>query len=89
MNKMIPLIWYIVGYFHLKSLVYVGLSVHTTDHVETRYSTNVYLQARTCQILLLAENPRWSRVWQYLTQEVTLPMIGTHLGVSLHWGDGC
>ena len=24
------------------------------------------LQAETCQILRLAENPRWSRVWQYL-----------------------
>ena len=23
------------------------------------------LQADTCQILSLAENPRWSRVWQY------------------------
>ena len=23
------------------------------------------LQAETCQILSLAENPRWSRVWQY------------------------
>ena len=23
------------------------------------------LQAGTCQILSLAENPRWSRVWQY------------------------
>ena len=22
------------------------------------------LQAETCQILILAENPRWSRVWQ-------------------------
>ena len=26
------------------------------------------LQARTCQILSLAENPRWSRVWQYCIQ---------------------
>ena len=26
------------------------------------------LQAGTCQILSLAENPRWSRVWQYSTK---------------------
>ena len=25
------------------------------------------LQARTCKILSLAENPRWSRVWQFKT----------------------
>ena len=24
------------------------------------------LQAETCQILSLAENPRWSKVWQYI-----------------------
>ena len=27
------------------------------------------LQAGTCQILSLAENPRWSRVWQYLPRK--------------------
>ena len=29
------------------------------------------LQAGTCQILSLAENPRWSRVWQYHTNTDT------------------
>ena len=33
------------------------------------------LQAGTCQILSLAENPRLSRVWQYLIAEKTLLQI--------------
>ena len=30
------------------------------------------LQAETCQTLSIAENPRWSRVWQYWTLKVSI-----------------
>ena len=35
------------------------------------------LQAGTCQILSLAENPRWSRVWQQEPQEFSTEGEGT------------
>ena len=43
------------------------------------------LQVETCQILSLAENPRWSRVWQKLTTNpvsVSVRII-RHVSVSV------
>ena len=35
------------------------------------------LQVETCQILSLAENPRWSRVWQYIQTNIQSQMWNT------------
>ena len=47
------------------------------------------LQAGTCQILSLAENPRWSRVWQKKEEsavlEATLATAQAELSLSWSW----
>ena len=42
------------------------------------------LQAGTCQILRFAENPRWSRVWQYLNgQQELFPLCSFNMTSDL------
>ena len=46
----------------------------TEQHLKKKLSSGwlggSILQAETCQILSLAENPRWSLVWQYGTSNI-------------------
>ena len=44
------------------------------------------LQAGTCQILSLAENPRWSRVWQYMFKPDWSLLIMRSAGKNTHSG---
>ena len=50
---------------------YLFKKIHMVGWVGGRFFQDIIplrgsiLQAGTCKILILAENPRWSRVWQY------------------------
>ena len=44
------------------------------------------LQAGTCHILRLAENPRWSRVWQYLSYVSISEFNITTCNKEVWWG---